>query len=376
MTTDATDHVPSQKDHTVGGQPARHVRARRPLVAGGLVILLVITSGLAWWHWWGPGAGLPDGAAFRVGDTTVTAVQVQERVDVLQALYGVTVPDSAEDADTFRRDAAKSMAVQVLMEDAAERMNLTVTDGEVDSALEALIEQRYPDGGREAFIASLGSEGASELQVKAEVRSQLLVAAIFNRVVGEQTVTDTELRQAFDERAAGLGTPEERGLRNIVVADPGTARRVMDRIRNGELFTSVAADESLDQSTRDSGGYLGTLAAGDLERAYARRAFTTPAGELFGPVKTRFGWNVGLVLKVVPARAATLGAVRTALAQTLETEKSLAVWRTWLEQLLRRGDVEYAENFRPADPGAVPELDMEGTSGQAETDPTPTESNE
>ena len=52
---------------------------------------------------------VPDDAAFVYGDRVVTTDELDERIDVLRALYGITPPKSTAERDGFRRSAAKSL---------------------------------------------------------------------------------------------------------------------------------------------------------------------------------------------------------------------------------------------------------------------------
>jgi peptidyl-prolyl cis-trans isomerase C len=330
-----------------------HLR-RRPWIAG-LVLLLVAGGAFAAWRL--TAADLPDGVAFEIGETQVTADEVDQRIDALQALYGVEVPDSEDGKDTFQRDAAKSMAVQVMLEDEAEERDIAVAEKDVSDTLQVLIDQRYPQGGRDAFIAALGDMGATEDQVRDEIRSQLLVSRLFDAVVADVGVDDEELRAAFDERRDELGTPARRVIRNIVVDDRATAARILGLVRSGTSFETAASSYSLDGATRDRGGLVGTVAATDLEGTYADAAFRAGVGDLFGPVHTRHGWNVGRVDRVVEPVPATFARVRAALRETLVAEKSLEAWRDWLGDVIADHDVTYADAYRPDDPDAVPDID-------------------
>jgi peptidyl-prolyl cis-trans isomerase C len=328
----------------------------RRLVAALVAIVLLAAGVLTWWLV--QRDDLPEGAAFRLGDTTVTADQVDRRVEALGALYGVEVPEGAEEKSDFLRDAAKSMAVQLMLEDEADRRGIAVAAREIDDTLQGVIDQRYPDGGRTAFVAALGELGATEAQVRDEIGDQLLVSKLFDDVAGDVEVGDAALRDVFAERKAQLATPVTRTLRNIVVADRGTARQLLGRLRAGAPFAAVARTNSLDSSTRSSGGSLGAVTRADLEKAYGDAAFGAEVGALFGPVKTESGWNVGLVEKEMPARPAQYATVRDALRRTVLAEKSLQEWRSWLKDVIADHEVTYADAFRPDDPGAVPDIDQ------------------
>ncbi|WP_084254902.1 peptidylprolyl isomerase [Nocardioides sp. J54] len=326
-----------------------------------VVVLAVLAAALTWWLV--QRDALPDGAAFRIGDEVVTAKQVERRVDGLEALYGVEVPAAGSEREDFLRDAAKSMAVQRMLQQEAEERGIVVAAKDVDSTLQGIITQRYPDGGRSAFVAALGELGATEEQVRQEIRDQILVSRLFDAVAGDVDVTEAELKEAFAQRRAELGTPVRRELRNIVVADRRSAQAVLRQLRDGSAFAAVARSASLDSATRDAGGALGAVARDDLEKAYAKAAFGARVGSFFGPVRTESGWNVGEVVRQLPARAAVYSELREELRRTVLAERSLEKWRAWLEDVIAGHDVTYADAYRPADPGAVPDIDQADVTG-------------
>lgn len=333
-----------------------------------VVAVVLIAAGATTWLLLRP-QQLPADAAFKIDGTIVTKKQVDVRMKELHALYGVQIPTTATKLASFRRDTAKSMAVQRVLEDEASKRKLVVPQKDVTDTLNTLIQQRYPSGGRQAFVAALGDMGATQKQVTDEISSQLLVSRLFDAVAGDASVTETQIRQAFNQRKTTLGTPESRTIRNIVVADRPTAVQVLDRLRAGESFTKLVPEVSLDEATRTKGGLLGNVTKSDLTGGYATTAFKAHEGVPFGPVKTKYGWNVGLVTKVQPAKAAVYKTVHDSLRLELIGEKSMTTWRSWLAAVLRSHKVDYAASYRPAQPYAVPNVDdvssTPATTGQS-----------
>lgn len=349
------------------GSAGRSTRVRSLVPSGRAALALVVAAAAvlgagAWWLL--QRDDLPEDAAFRLGDEVVTADDVARRIDALEALYGVAVPSDGDERRDFERDAAKSMAVALLLEQEAERRDVVVPARAVDETLQQIIAERYPDGGRTAFVAALGELGATEEQVRDEIADQLLVSRLFDVVAGGVTVDEAELREIFRARRADLATPVRRELGNIVVADRSAARAVLAEVRGGTPFAEVARTRSLDAATRDAGGALGLVARNELEGEYAEVAFSTPVGQVFGPVRTESGWNVGRVERQVAAVPATYAQVREQLRQTVLAERSVELWRDWLAGLLADNEVEYADAFRPDDPDAVPDIDQPDVSGR------------
>ncbi|SFO54306.1 peptidyl-prolyl cis-trans isomerase C [Pseudonocardia ammonioxydans] len=335
----------------------------RTLAAALVVVLLVGVGGIAWWRL----TALPAEAAFRYDGDVVTIEQLDQRIDALRALYGVEAPEDPAQADGFRRDVAKSVAVSEILDDAAEERQIVVADKQVQDTLDRYIEQQFGPGNRDAFVQALGNVGTSEPAVRDEIRRQLTVGELMQQVVGTITISDEDLRTAYDQRKDTLGTPERRSISNIVVASQQDAQAALDQLNAGAPVAEVAATWSLDASTKDKGGAIGEVARADLEQPVADAAFSVGSGQFFGPVQGRHGWNVGRVDSVSPFVPATFEQVADGLRSALQTERSLTVWRDWLGQQISDADVDYADAYRPADPDAAPTMDPAGPP--AETEP-------
>lgn len=342
---------------TAGGRrrwrPGLPVAGRGRLA--GVALLLVLAVGLGGLVWWRAGV-LPDGVAFAVRDQEVTVVQLDRQAETLQALYGVRPPTDAAGLDRFRRDLAQASAVGTVVEQAAAQRGLAVPEKVARDTLASYVEQFFGTGAaaRDQFARALATVGTAEGDVVAEIERQLLVRRLFEEVTRDVAVTPDEVRAAFEQRRDELALPERRELRNIVVASKEEADEVVAELAGGADFVTVAAARSADESTRAQGGVLGTLARGQLEPAYGDAAFAVAPGALFGPVQTRFGWNVGVVGQVLSPQPAAFEQAEETLTAAVRLEKATGVWREFLSAEIAAADVRYADPYRPADPGALP----------------------
>lgn len=299
-------------------------------------------------------AALPDGAVLRLRGETVTVDQFDRRVQVMEAVYGVTPPTTAAERRDFDRDVAKALAVSMILENAAAEQGIVVADKTAQDKLDQVIASS--PGGREAFVAELGGNGVSEADVLAEIRRASLGVQLFDKVTA--AVDEPSAKEVAGYYAAhreDMAEPEKRTLRNLVVADKATAARLLAKLRGGAAFASLARRNSLDQSTRREGGALGELSRDQLEDGYGSAAFAVGAGSYFGPVQTQYGWNVGQVVSITKAVPRSLPQVRDQLAAEMLLSAQLGEWKSWLAERIRDADVEYARDYRPEDPDAPPQ---------------------
>lgn len=302
---------------------------------------------------------LPDNAVLRVADTTVTKDQFQHRVNVLKALYGVQPPQGGPALGQFNKDAAKSIAVSMIMQHAAQDRKIVITDKTAQDTLTKIINEQMPQG-QEAFTQFLGSQGLSQNDVLDEIKRQLETNSLFGAITSKTPpVTDDDVKKTYADRKAQMVTPEKRHLLNIVVGTKEQADQILAQARGGTNFAQLATS-SLDASTKDKGGDLGALAANQLDPAFAKAAFATPPNSFFGPVQTQYGWNVGQVLDIQPAQPLTYDQAKDQLKTDINNERKLDAWRTWLADQIKNAHVHYADGYVPDNPEAAPSDSLTG----------------
>lgn len=337
-------------------------RRRRRLVAGVAAALVAASAAT---YLWTQRDALDGDAAFAVGGDQVRVAAVEQQSRLLTALYGIQRPTGGDELARYWRDLAKSMAVARVLDAAADDLGVEVTRREGEQALAQYVTGFYGQGeqGRRAFVDALASQGSSEPAVLAEIERQLLVTRLFEKVTaGVPAPTADEVEAAFRERRCSLVVPAQRRLANIVTGSRGQAETAARRLREGATFAATARALSQDASTARTGGDLGWVDAGRLEKSYAAAAFGARPGAVFGPVRTRYGWNVGLVRDTEPAHRLTLAQVSGRLSQVLRQESAATTWRDWLTRRLARADVHYADRYRPADPTALPDAVQPGAA--------------
>lgn len=320
------------------------------------VVLVVLLGGGAGGYGWYRAQALPEGVAFRIGDQVVTTDDLDKKIDTLRALYGVQVPADPAALDGFRKDSAKAAAVSIVLDRAAAERGVIIADKTARDMLATFISQQLGEGpqARDTFVQALGTAGTNEDAVLTEIKRQLAVNQLFNKITAGPPVTDADAEAAFPARRNQLGTPEKRQLSNIVVASEDEARRLVDEAHGGADFDALARQRSLDGSTKGAGGALGELTQAQLEPEYGGAAFAAPQDGVFGPVRNQFGWNVGKVIRIVPPVPAEFVQVKDFLKEQLNAERATETWRRWLGEQIRNAGVEYADAYRPADPDAVP----------------------
>ena len=180
-------------------------------------------------------------------------------------------PDTAQ----VRSQIIDQLIERRLIEWQASKNGIRVTSKDVDDAYEQIVSQ----AGGEAAVQKVlrGLFNMSEKEFKDIVRYQVTKEKIQDGLIAQVKV------------------------RHILIKDEGRANEVANKAKSGENWDDLAKTYSEDVNTRDKGGDLGWLARGNLVidgkqvPEFEDAAFKAKIGEIFGPVKTEAGFEIGKV---------------------------------------------------------------------------------
>jgi peptidyl-prolyl cis-trans isomerase C len=79
---------------------------------------------------------------------------------------------------------------------------------------------------------------------------------------------------------------------HILVKKQSEAIEILEKIKKGENFSSLAKQFSLDKGSGKRGGDLGFFSKGMMVKPFEDTAFKLQVGEISEPVKTEFGYHV------------------------------------------------------------------------------------
>lgn len=189
-----------------------------------------------------------------------------------------------------------------------------------------------------------------------DAAAQRRLEAVHERILGDMlvesvvsgAVSDQAVERLYQEQQRRAQTSEEVRVRLILSHTKEQADAVVGVLGQGAAFEAVAAQRSVDDATRYSGGDLGYSTLDVLPDAYAAAVRGQAPGAVVGPVQGEGGWAV---LRIEDRRLETpptLDQARPLIVRYLTYEGV----RQLLEQLRGKAQVEVFLN--PAKPAAQP----------------------
>jgi peptidyl-prolyl cis-trans isomerase C len=244
----------------------------------------------------------------------------------------------------------------------AQEHNITVSDKEVDQELAKLKEQVGDQArssgqdvsNQEAYEQALKQNNITEEQLHEEIRENLPVQKVQERVAGDAEPSDEEIQNYYEKnKEAQFTTPEQRCVRHILFNkdQKEKAEDVKQQLENGGDFAKLAKENSQDPGSAAKGGDLGCLGKGETVPEFEQAAFGAEQGEIVGPVQTEFGYHILQVTDVKPKQTRSLQEVESQIRSQLSTEKQSEAFSKWIEEQKKERDVKYLKGYEPPDQG-------------------------
>jgi len=185
----------------------------------------------------------------------------------------ISSPEGQQRLLQMRAQILDWMIEQVLIEQAAAGMGISVSPEEVQAAIDQMVQDA---GGEEPFRERLERSGMTLEDLQVQLRAELLRARVLERV-----------QATVPERA------EQVHARHILVDTRERAEFILNQIQAGADFAQLARMYSQDESTRDAGGDLGWFPRGVLLAPEVEEvAFSLQAGQVGPVVQSQFGYHI------------------------------------------------------------------------------------
>ena len=224
----------------------------------------------------------------------------------------------------IKPDDARNQALQVLVsfrwvDGEAERLGVKVSDADVRKSFAEQKQQAFPkEADYEKFLKDYGQ---TEQDVMLRVKLDLLSTKIRDKVTkGKDKVTDAQIEDFYNKNKERFAQPERRDLRIVLTKGEAKANQAKAALEDGESWKDVAKQYSIDEASKSQAGKLPDQAEGTLEKALDEAVFKAKQGQIYGPVKTQFGYYVFEVDDVKKASQQTLAQAKETIRQTLQSQ--------------------------------------------------------
>ena len=214
-----------------------------------------------------------------------------------------------------------------------------VTQNELDTLLRLKNQQRQfsyfsiplkPSGHTfsDAEVENYFHAHADQFRTPEKVSIDYILVSL-DDIAKSVSLTEEDIRKAYEDQKASFGSPEKRKISHILIAFDGKgeaaeqaalekAQSIRDRVLKGEDFGKLAREVSQDSASAQKGGDLGYLNKEAFESTFYDAASRLKLAEISEPVKTTFGYDLIKLTEWVPAKFKPLEDVKDELKKTAQ----------------------------------------------------------
>lgn len=212
---------------------------------------------------------------------------------------------------------------------------------------------------KEALALGLEKDKEIEARIKDFVNYILATEYIEREVRNKIDVDEKEILQYFEKNRLEYVEPEKIKARQIYirakteeeVEEAKTkAEILLERLKNGEDFATLARESSDDPFTRDAGGDMGYFARGRLVPELEEAVFLLEDGKVSPILRTESGFHIFKLEDRIPGRPQEYDEVREDITEILREEKEKKAYEALDEKLFKKYGVKIHKERIPSTP--------------------------
>jgi peptidyl-prolyl cis-trans isomerase SurA len=254
-----------------------------------------------------------------VGDQPITRYDLEQRI-LQDQQRGVQVPTDSANRHAYELQTLNMMVDEELLLQKAKELKIDVPDNDLNNQVDKQIRDikaRFPSEAQfrsELAKAGLGTPEEYRRMLLDQMRRDQTIQKVMQKLREDNkiipaNVTEKDVEEAYERSKASLPKrPATVTFKQIVIAPKATpaalefarakAESILAEIKRGGDFALLAKRESMDPTTKETGGDLGWARRGQYVPEFERWVWSLPPGELSPVFQSPFGFHIVRVDRV------------------------------------------------------------------------------
>lgn len=277
-----------------------------------------------------------------VNDEVISVLDLAMRVRL--AIVGAGVQDSQDVRRRLTPQVLRGLIDERLQMQEAERLDISVSDDQVASALDQISQQNNMSEGQ--FLTMLRNRGIIPTTLIDQIRAQIAWETVVQRRLRPTIeISNEEVQVVVDRLTARQGSIERRVAEIFVAVESAAqeeealanANRLLEQVRAGANFAGLARQFS-QSATASLGGDRGWVQDGELAEELNLALAQMGPGQVSTPVRTPAGFTILLVRDMRKNEGQEID--RTRIQSNLVNERLNQLAQRSLQELRRTANVD------------------------------------
>ena len=288
-----------------------------------------------------------------VNDDVVSLYELNQLVKpFVEKIRSSQYPEDVERQLTFevRQKVLQQLIDQKLTDQQMERLQISVSENEVDESIERLKESRFFTD--ENLRAALEKDGLTYEDYRQQVKKQLLRVKLVNREVRSKIViTDEDIKAYYESHPSDYAGEKKYLLHNIYTRLPAVAsdqdrqlalglmEAILQELENGKPFAALTVEYTGVTAMVES-SKLGYFKLDELSEQLQRAVGSMQAGTYTPILESDFGYQIVYLETIDEIGGKSLEEVSAEIYQKLYEEIVDQKYETWLQVLRERSHIK------------------------------------
>ncbi len=310
----------------------------------GILLLLATTAGFA---------EVVDRIVAIVNDEVISLYELNQATQpYIEQVRGSQYPEDVERQLVFevRSKILNEMINEKLADQELKRQNISVSDKEIDNAIEQIKGKRAITD--EELRQALSAQGLTYEEFRQQTKQQILRAKLVNREVRSKIViTDQDIKEYYDQHAEEYAYEKKYHLRNFYIrlstfateADRQAALRQLETVR-----AEVEAGKPIDELTKSAlqpdapveSDDMGLFKIEDLSPQLRETIRDMKPGDMTPVIEAPFGYQVLMVEEIVDTAGKTQAEAAAEIEDKLFNQIVDQKYQSWLQDLKDRAHIK------------------------------------
>jgi len=312
-----------------------------------IIIVLMISVLPAWGDTKKPKTeekvALVNGAAITMEEFNGEALLIQKYV------LGMGKPLTCAQVDSVQKEVIESMIRRELLHQESRKAGIKIDKKDITKEIDAVKKQFLSDA---EYKNELSKRNLSEDALRAQLERNLLIQKYAEQqFLKKVKVTDADVKAYYESHLAALKQPLQVRVSHILIqtdskSDPSRknearrkAEKILKDLKDGRDFKTVAREQS-DGPTRTSGGDLGYIRMGQLEKQFESVVFNLKTEGISDIIETNYGYHLFKVTDRKPESIVAYNNVKEQIKQLLLQEKAKKEADAYARKLREKSDVK------------------------------------
>ena len=286
---------------------------------------------------------LVNGAAITMEEFNGEALLIQKYV------LGMGKPLTCAQVDSVQKEVIESMIRRELLHQESRKAGIKIDKKDITKEIDAVKKQFLSDA---EYKNELSKRNLSEDALRAQLERNLLIQKYAEQqFLKKVKVTDADVKACYESHLAALKQPLQVRVSHILIqtdskSDPSRknearrkAEKILKDLKDGRDFKTVAREQS-DGPTRTSGGDLGYIRMGQLEKQFESVVFNLKTEGISDIIETNYGYHLFKVTDRKPESIVAYNNVKEQIKQLLLQEKAKKEADAYARKLREKSDVK------------------------------------